>query len=98
MFLLRSISSGIVAQKYKIMFLGIVRIIIQQCHVKKNNNELKVRKEDIDQKKSSLPQLRTPHQSKGHTDQTTNYYKNYFINMLQAQGPLTFKWLQVFEK
>ena len=41
MFILSSMSRGITVWKYKIMFLGKVRAIIQQYHIKKNVNKLK---------------------------------------------------------
>ena len=42
----------------------------------------KLAEESSCQKKSSLLQLRTPHQGTVHTGSITNYYKNYFSNML----------------
>ena len=68
--------------KFKMMFLGKVRIIIQRCHVKKNLNELQVSGRKSLAKKSLLLQLRIPHQSTVRTDSITNYFKNVFSSML----------------
>ena len=75
-------SRRIAVWTYKIMFSGKVRIIIKLCHVKKNVSELKVSWRKFLSKKSSLLQLRTLHQGTVHTGSITNYYKNYFSNML----------------
>ena len=80
------------------MFLGKVRIIIQRCHVKKNLNELQVSGRKSLAKKSLLLQLRIPHQSTVRPDSITNYFKNVFSSMLQAQIVLTFKLPEVFEE
>ena len=79
-----SMSEKIAAWRYKIMFLGKVMIIIRQCHAKKNVNELEVSWKKVLTKKISLLQLRSPYQSTAHTVSITNYYKNYFSNMLKA--------------
>ena len=51
----------------------------------KNVNELKVSwKKSLTHKKSSLLQLRTPHQNTVRTGSITNYNKNHFSNMLQV--------------
>ena len=57
---------------------------MQGCHVRKNVNKLKVSRRTSLTKKLSLLQLRTPHQSTLRSGSVTNYYKNYFSNMLQA--------------
>ena len=57
---------------------------MQGCHVRKNVNKLKVSRRTSLTKKLSFLQLRTPHQSTLRSGSITNYYKNYFSNMLQA--------------
>ena len=61
--------------KYKIIFLGKVRIIIQQCHAKKNISKLKFSWRKSLKKKSSLLQLPTPHQSTVSAGSIKNYHR-----------------------
>ena len=73
-------SQGHCSIKLQDNFLGKVRIIIQQCHVKKYIKELKGTWRKLLTKNSLFLQLRILHESTVPTGSITNYYKNYFSN------------------
>ena len=73
-------TQGITVWKYKITFLGKVRIITKQCHTKKNINKLKFSWRKSLTKKSSLLQLPTPHQSTVSAGSIKNYHRLFLYS------------------
>ena len=73
-------TQGITVWKYKTTFLGKVRIIIKQCHAKKNISKLKFSLRKPLTKKSSLLQLPTPHQSTVSAGSIKNYHRLFLYS------------------
>ena len=84
-FILSSIPRGLLYENTKLTFLGKVRVIIKQCHAKKNINKMKLSLRKPLTKKSSLLQLPTPHQSTVSAGSIKNYHRLFLYSSCLKQ-------------